>query len=127
MLSKALTIYMRDYVPGFDWGSANCCHFAAGWVRELTGRDVMAGLPNTPTEKDSRRLLRVMGGLREAVTKQSGLPQIAAEFAQVGDVVLSGRSLGICAGRTSVHVGESGQLVNIDMAHAICAWRVTCV
>ncbi len=126
MLAKRLTVYLRDYAPVFDWGAANCCHFAARWVQEVTGRDAMDGLPRTPSERDARRLVKALGGLREAVTRQSSLPQIAAQFARVGDVVLSGQSLGICHGRTSVHVSESGELIHIEMDKATCAWRVEC-
>lgn len=128
---------LQDYAAGygcapFDWKTANCCHFAAGWIRLRTGVDPMAGLPETPAAKDARRLVRVLGGLRQAMTKQSGCRQILASLAQVGDVVLrelpeGGVALGICAGRTAMHVDENGDIVHIEMAGATCAWRVEAV
>lgn len=129
-IPKLLEEYASGYgARAFDWEVANCCHFAAGWIKLRTGVDPMEGLPTTPGAKDARRLLRVLGGLRQAMTARSGCRQIVATLAQVGDVVLrnlpdGGVALGICAGRTAMHVDESGQIVHLEMAGALCAWRI---
>ncbi len=129
-LAKRLAEYAAGYAVGaFDWQRANCCHFAAGWVTAVRGAAPMEGLPDTPSAKEARRLIRALGGIRQAVTKQTGLQQIAAEFAQVGDIVLrqidgSRIALGICAGRTAMHVDEAGAIVHLPVAGAVCAWRV---
>lgn len=129
-VNRQLAEFLAGYRPGaFDWTSANCAHFAAGWVRHVTGRDALVGLPITTSAMDARRLVRALGGMRTAVSTCTGWQQIAAPFAQVGDLVLrelpdGGNALGICAGRTCMHVDEHGNVVHIEMAGATCAWRV---
>lgn len=129
-VAKALAEYAASYsAPAFDWATANCCHWAAGWVRLRTGRDPMAGLPVTATRKEAHRLVRAMGGIRSLITDQTGLRQVAASFAQVGDIVLReapemGFTVGICSGRTAMHVDDQGAVVHLEMAGALCAWRV---
>lgn len=125
---------LADYTAGygaraFDWNTANCCHFAAGWLRLRTGRDAMEDLPQTPNKATAIRVLRALGGLRRAVTNRSGCRQVIASLAQVGDLVLrelpeGGVALGICAGRTSMHVDEAGAILHLPMDEAVCAWRV---
>lgn len=129
-ISKRLAEYAAGYgSPAFDWERANCCHFAAGWVKACTGRDPMADLPATPRMSDARRLMRALGGLRSACTVQTGLRQVLPTLAQVGDLVLrplegDGYALGICAGRTAMHVDELGSVVHLAMDGALCAWRM---
>lgn len=129
-VARSLAEYAGSYsAGGFDWRRANCGHFAAGWVKLRTGRDPMEDLPETATAMEARRLVRALGGIRQAVTKQTGCVQVLATLAQVGDLVLrelpdGGYSVGICAGRNSMHVDSDGAVVHLGMAGAVCAWRV---
>jgi len=46
----------------FNWSRHNCCHFVAGWVLSVTGRDPMQGLPWTHSRLAAWRLVRRLGG-----------------------------------------------------------------
>jgi hypothetical protein len=113
----------------FDWATANCCHFAAGWVTEVEGADAMSGIA-TPTVRSAVSLVRAFGGLSAAITRRLGREPIAPTLARVGDVVLMdglgpcGAMVGICAGRTAVFVTEHGDIAHQPMSEAAHAWRV---
>lgn len=131
-IAKHLGAYLAEAsARPFDWGNANCCHLAAGWVAARTGVDPMAGLPDTPTERAARRLIATLGGtLADAWTRQLGREPIAPAMAQVGDVVLlelEGRPVvGICNGTTAVAALDAGGVAFVPMAHATHAWRLAC-
>lgn len=128
-LGKDLAMYIAGYgLRAFDWASANCCHFAAGWVRERTGADPMAGV-STPTEKAARRYIRDHGGDLAAVwTLWLGREPIPPTMAQLGDVVLleqDGRPIvGICNGINAVSVLDTGGTAFLPMTLASHAWRL---
>lgn len=110
----------------FVWGEFDCVLFAAGWVREATGIDLIRDLSWT----DMRSALRVienLGGLRVAVENRLGAP-ISAAIARRGDVILhdiTERSgLGVCVGADFAAPSEAGGLMFIPMNSARMAWRV---
>lgn len=132
----SLSKQLEDYASGaslraFDWETANCCHFAAGWVSLMTGRDPMAGLRVTKTERGARRLIRELGGSLDAAwTKRLGRAPILPTLAQIGDIVLfplgDGKyATGICAGRFALCVDDAGKVVRAEMDHASHAWRLS--
>ena len=137
-LAERLGEYMRDCAGlAFDWGAANCCHFAAGWVERATGLNPMADLPATPSAVAALRLIRELGGsLQAAWTRQLGREPIAPAFAQVGDVVLlplalhsgepatTGQVLGVCMGAQAVVLSGEGFCVFLPMSSAVLAWRL---
>ena len=118
----------------FEWRDRNCCHFAAGWVRQMTGRDVLAGLPATPDARAALCLVRRLGGgLAEAWTRQLGVDPVLPLFARVGDVVLLpaapeigglGAAVGVCAGRTVVCIDALGNCQHVPLAHALRCWHL---
>lgn len=122
-----LTAFLAAYEPlPFDWRVANCCHFAAAWVKAKTGVDPMEGLRRTPTRFSALRLIARCGGSLEAAwTLRLGRPAIPATFAQEGDVVLlQGRAgVAVCAGRVAVAVEVGGAFVFVPMREADRAWR----
>jgi hypothetical protein len=81
---------------GFDWHTANCAHFAAGWAAP----HALAGVVMPSDPREVRATLRAMGvaSLRDAVQARLGEP-IHPWLARPGDVVLSHRTLGLCVGR----------------------------
>ena len=129
-LSRRLHAYVQRHgARAFSWEHANCCHFAAGWVAEVTGRNPMAGLEATPTFASTRHLLRHLGGtLVEATTLRMGAPPMVPAMAQAGDVLhmaLPGGAcaIGICTGRDAWFV-QAGGLVRLHTLYATHAWAV---
>ena len=127
--ARDLALYLADVqVRPFDWATWNCCHFAATWVRLLTGRDVMAGLPPMHSRLTAHRLIGQLGGsLRDAWTRQLGPEPVLPTLAHPGDVVLvqadGVEAVGICCGRTAAVLTEAG-VAHVQMADATAAWRL---
>lgn len=141
----ALSNYLAECTAkawAFDWQHNNCCHFAARWVQRMSGRDVMAGLPETPGPMAARRLVRDLGGsLAHAWTRQLGAHAIAPLTAHIGDLVLvkiAGQSamqcrqqdgdvvhaMGICNGSNVAVLEQGGQVVFLPLCFATAAWRL---
>ena len=125
-----LAAYAASYAgTTFDWSTANCCHFAAGWVRKMTGRDPLATVPVTRNEFGAlRQIVRLGGSLRSAWTARMGAEPISPKLAHVGDVVLfevGMGAVGICAGRTSVVALADGCIAHVPTLEAVAAWRVS--
>lgn len=127
-LSQRLGAYLAECSGrAFDWASWNCCHFAAGWVREVAGIDPMAGLPAAATQRGALRVLARMGmTLADAVDMRLGFEQAEPAAASIGDLVLiPPRALGICAGPQAVVLLDGGGVGFLPMAQASHAWRVS--
>lgn len=133
-LSEFLAAWSTRAVA-FDWRSRNCVHFAAAWVLEQTGRDVLAGVARTPHVRAARRVLASMGGgLAEAWTRQHAGLAVSPLLAQTGDLALVpldsrvgagvGAAIGICSGRDVVLLAEDGQLAFRSIDQATIAWRL---
>lgn len=127
--------YLALYGAGpFDWRRRNCCLFAAGWVRHATGAWPMHGLPDTPTRRAAKRLVRRLGGnLVAAWTEQMECPALPAVLARLGDVVLMpvpachtgiGEAVGVCNGAHAVIIDAQGRLDHVPMATCTHAWRL---
>lgn len=113
----------------FAWGSNDCVTFAAGWLRELSGIDVLAGIGPWADEAEAEALLAERGGLvaaAEAALAGAGIPEIAPELAGRGDIVLlragNDEPLGICAGPRCAVAGPDGVLF-LPRAMILRAWR----
>ena len=93
----------------FAWGHNDCCTFAAGAVKAMTGEDMMAEFRGRyATSRGSVRALRKFGAgtLAGTLTAKFGEP---VDQAQRGDVVMADGSLGICFGAFAIAVGEQGE------------------
>lgn len=133
-----LGAFLQQYpVRSWNWATANCCTFAAAWVQAMEGHNPMPPLPATATARSVQQLVQQYGGLAAMVSTLLRRDSIAPTAAQVGDLVLSpcgmapthvvagaGYALGICAGRTAVHIDLHGAAVHLPMAQALVAWRV---
>lgn len=110
----------------FGWGRFDCVLFAAGWVREATGADPVAGLEWTDM-RSALRVIESMGGLQAAVESRLGSP-ISAAIAWRGDVILheitERPGMGVCVGADFAAPSEDGGLMFIPMSAARTAWRV---
>jgi len=130
--SKLLTAHLAAPLPAFDWASANCGHFAGGYVAAVEGADPLASLPLGSSLTSTRRLLQNAGGLCAVVTKQLAREPIAPAFAQLGDVVLLplseadplAQALGLCCGEVAAVRDEAGAVHMLPMSSALHAWRV---
>lgn len=127
----------RRMVP-FAYFSHDCAHIAADWVRENTGRDVLADLrvDGAPVARQNLlaalRTVRAAGGFLQAGMQRLG-PCLPGLMAQRGDVVLalsgrkigivSGYSFGICTGTNIVCPGND-RLEFLPLSDGVAAWRV---
>ena len=111
---------------GFEWGSTDCCTFAAGAVEAITGTNPMAMAPLYDSEFGAGRLIHRAGDLRALASEYLGEP-VPPALANVGDVVLienAGRELlGVCNGTSALAQGTEG-MVALEMTAARAAWKV---
>lgn len=112
----------------FSWGKQDCCMFAAGVVRDLTGKDLAAPFRDAYAGRDEAGLLLAeLGGVEALATAFLGEPLPGPAFAQRGDVVMvqtdEGPALGICDGAAAWFPGPRG-LVHRPMGDWRKAWRV---
>lgn len=137
--AAALGDFVVAYQPQpFNWATHNCCHFASAWVQACEGTNPMPALPAQADALDVARAMRQHGDtLQAAITALLQRQPIATNLAQVGDLVLSrtlgsngpageylGLALGICAGRTAMHLDVHGAAVHLPVSQAVAAWRV---
>lgn len=117
----------------FAWGSHDCCTFAAGVVKAMTGVDPMKGLHGYRSEAGARRVL-AREGWRSPFYALHGVlgSSIAPAQARRGDVVYArlegavfsgGIGAGICLGDTSAFPGTTG-LQFLPTLSCRKAWRI---
>lgn len=114
-----LETYLAQW-PGFDWQARNCAHFAAGFAAP----QALQGVPMPADARGVRRTLRALGArtLREAAGARLGA-ELPPALAQRGDVVLIGRTLGLCIGRQAAVPLREGGVAFLPMTAAAAAWR----
>lgn len=99
----------RRGVP-FEYGSHDCCAFAAAAAESITGVNPAAPFPYR-NELGAKRLILEHGGLDKLLTAALGEPCSPA-MAGRGDIVLaeleSGPTAGVCLGRLCVFPGTVG-------------------
>lgn len=108
----------------FEWGLADCVIFVADMVQAMTGCDLAEKVRGRyASEFGARRQILEHGGdLAELLTRKLGAP-VAVNFAQRGDIVMSGGNLGICVGPSGAFVTPAG-LIYIDLADCSACWKV---
>jgi hypothetical protein len=114
-----------DTVGPFEWGTNDCCLFAANAVLAMTGEDYAKPYRGYKTAKGALSRLKDIG-VAGVATNALGAPKEPL-FAQRGDVVSfdagDGVALGVCIGAKIAAVGQDG-LVMLPMSQAIQAWSV---
>jgi hypothetical protein len=114
-----------DTVGPFEWGTNDCCLFAANAVLAMTGEDYAKPYRGYKTAKGALSRLKDIG-VAGVATNALGAPK-APLFAQRGDVVSfdagDGIALGVCIGAKIAAVGQDGLLM-LPMNEAIQAWSV---
>lgn len=112
-------------VGAFEWGKTDCCMFAVGAVKAITGIDYGKDYEHR-SKIGAAKLLSKHGGVEAIATKHLGEPKPAA-FAKRGDVVSldtgDGIALGICVGDKIAAMKEDG-LTFLSSARTQKAWSV---
>lgn len=122
-----LNAFIMDRVSApFEWGSSDCCLFAADAVLAMTGVDLAENFRGYHTAAEAARLTAKHGDVEGLATLALGEP-IDPRFAKRGDVVLietQGRlALAVCLGVDWIGQGERAS-VSGPMTSAIKAWAV---
>lgn len=113
----------------FEWGSWDCCRFAAGAVEAMTGENPMAEFLGAYSDKSSAQAaLREIGAgtLYHTLLKKFGRPRHPSR-AQRGDIayaVHDGPTLGVCLGQDCAFVGQQGQLEGLIMIPTLKTRRI---
>lgn len=109
----------------FEYGSHDCCQFAAGAVEAMTG-DNPAALYPYRNELGAKRIIVEHGGLDALLTGVLGEPCHPA-MAGRGDIVLAelelGPTAGVCLGRNCVFPADVGVTFRPRSVIA-SAWKV---
>ena len=110
----------------FDWGSNDCCTFAAAAVLAMTGRDLRGSFPAYEGALGAARVIEEGGGLRALASRLLG-DAVSPKMAAVGDVVLvlnaEHEMLAICNGTSALAPGEQ-RMELVGMETAVAAWRI---
>jgi len=112
----------------FNWGTNDCCLFAADAVLAMTGIDHAASLRGTyTTALGAQRIVDDAGGML-ALTEGMLGGAMSPLLAGVGDVVLvknEGRELlAICNGVNTLSPGAAGLVGLETFNHGLAAWRI---
>src|SRR5690349_20174716 len=119
----------------FAYGSADCCLFVADAVEAMTGIDIAAKYRGQYSSRTEALELaqretgkRAVSSVIVAALEDAGLPKIAVNAAQRGDVVLVRRSGDVSLGIVDLNGKEilaiaQTSFVRIPLVRAIRAWR----
>lgn len=109
----------------FEWGQHDCALWAAEWVRKCTKVDLGSGWRGMyETKEGAAREMRARGFLKPADIAADCLTSIPVALARRGDITLHPNgALGICNGRVSAFVAETG-LLEIPTLACKRAWRI---
>lgn len=114
----------------FEWGTHDCCMFAADAVQVLTGDDPLTAYRGTySTEEEAAAKLGEAGLEAAALERMAtfGAPLIRPSLAQRGDVALvavrNHLLLGVVTGERIV-VPDADRLAEVPLRLAIRAWAI---
>ena len=122
----------RREVP-FAWGKADCCLFAADWVRLATDLDPADDLRGKyDSGLGARRIIKRSGGLVAMVARALlplGFREVALSLAGRGDIIVRDSGDGDCAGVVlgvqSAFVGRDGlSFINTQLQADARIWRI---
>jgi hypothetical protein len=114
----------------FEYGTHDCCRFAAGVVDAIADAGIVARMDAEHPYADREGAYAVIGsvgGLEQLVSVYLGEP-VHPSRAGRGDVVLAeldqGETIGVCLGNECVFAAEPGGLAVRPRTVARVAWRV---
>ncbi len=122
--SELLTVLNKWQKRPFEYGNADCAHFANFVLSELTGRDYLNGFKYS-NETEADEIIEANGSLRACVERVLGEP---SETTKTGDVVLvkvpmGEPALGIKYEGDAVCLTDQG-LITIIGSRIVCGWSV---
>jgi ferric-dicitrate binding protein FerR (iron transport regulator) len=117
-------------VRPFEWGTHDCCLFAAGAVEAMTGVDPMPEFRGAySTQRGARRALATHGASKLSLTLDTKFARVPASLAHRGDIVMHAGAIGIAGAGFLFMVGSEGEregLIKVPRCEWIdpLAWRV---
>lgn len=113
----------------FEWGTHDCCTFAAGAVEAMTGEDTIPEFRGAYSDQASAdEALSKVGRGTLIRTMNAKFARVPVGHAHRGDIVMiKGGGLAIAMGDVAIQVGEIGQrqgLIRRQRADWIRAWSV---
>jgi hypothetical protein len=127
--TRFAALVAERWAQPFEWGTRDCCLWAADAVQAITGQDLAADLRGTYADlRGGLRTIAAVGGLPALCTSRLG-PQILPAQAQPGDVGLvdegeAFHALVVQAGGHWLGQGADG-LRPVRPDQVLMAWRCT--
>jgi hypothetical protein len=107
----------------FKWGKHDCCTFAAGAVRAMTGEHSMPEFRGKYRDGvGAAKALQTIGKGTLISTMNAKFKRVPVSHAHRGDLVMVDGNLGIAFGDISLHVGAEGEREGL-IRHLRAAWR----
>ena len=118
----------ENYHTRFEWGTHDCCLWAANLVLAITGHDVAADFRGKySTAKGAAEILAANDGMTALWTKLLDTEAVSPLFASIGDVVLAEvdgqETMTVCNGDTLLATGTTG-LCTLPISSALKAWKI---
>ena len=120
---------LSDYIAlmrhePFEYGINDCCMFAAGAVKAMTGIDPMAEFRGRYNSlATSVRALREIGDGDLEATMDAKFPEVAPHLAHRGDLAFYDGSVGVVVGSVAYFVTDDG-LTRIPRDKWLKCWSV---
>jgi len=118
---------MQETPDNFEYGTFDCCTFAAGMVQEATGWDPMEEFRGKySTVEEYEALMEELHGtkiLYKILIKKFGKP-VHGSYARHGDIVWFDGNLGIMLGKYGLFLMDGGDFGYVRISHIEKAFKV---
>ncbi len=125
MRLKVLQALNKWEKRNFDYGDADCCQFAGFVVKELSGKDYLAGFDYN-SEDEANQIIKSNGDLKDTVSSVLGDPTSDIDTLPDGSPVLldlpEGSAMGIKFGNCAVGLVKKG-MTKIPNQHISVGWQ----
>lgn len=125
MTLKVLQALNKWEKRNFDYGDADCCQFAGFVVKELSGKDYLAGFDYN-SEDEANQIIKSNGDLKDTVSSVLGEPTSDIDTLPDGSPVLldlpEGSAMGIKLGKSAVGLVKKG-MTKISNQHISVGWQ----
>jgi hypothetical protein len=105
---------LSDYIVNkrhepFEYGTNDCCLFAAGAVEAITGEDPMSEFRGQyDSLKTSLKAIKDIGAGTLEATMDAKFPEVSIGYAQRGDLAFFDDSIGVVMGGFAYFVSDDG-------------------
>lgn len=125
MTLKVLQALNKWEKRNFYYGDADCCQFAGFVVKELSGKDYLAGF-DYKTEDEANQIIKSNGDLKDTVSSVLGEPTSDIDTLPDGSPVLldlpEGSAMGIKLGKSAVGLVKKG-MTKISNQYISVGWQ----